>query len=72
MQEKTFWLDTIEIPAPATRQFPQRVDVAVIGAGFRRRTLVQTAHMNRGTANLGCASTAKASAPSMPASCDER
>jgi glycine/D-amino acid oxidase-like deaminating enzyme len=34
MQEKTFWLDTVEIPAPAPREFPQRVDVAVIGAGF--------------------------------------
>jgi len=34
MQEKTFWLDTVEIPAPAPRQFPQRVDVAIIGAGF--------------------------------------
>jgi len=34
MQEKTFWLDTIEIPAPAPREFPQRADVAIIGAGF--------------------------------------
>jgi glycine/D-amino acid oxidase-like deaminating enzyme len=34
MQEKTFWLDTIEIPAPAPREFPQRVDVAIIGAGY--------------------------------------
>ena len=34
MQEKTFWLDTAEIPAPAPREFPQRVDVAIIGAGF--------------------------------------
>jgi len=34
MQEKTFWLDTVEIPAPAPRQFPQRVDVAIIGAGY--------------------------------------
>jgi glycine/D-amino acid oxidase-like deaminating enzyme len=34
MQEKTFWLDTVEIPAPAPREFPQRVDVAIIGAGF--------------------------------------
>jgi glycine/D-amino acid oxidase-like deaminating enzyme len=34
MQEKTFWLDTIEIPAPAPRDFPQRVDVAIIGAGY--------------------------------------
>jgi glycine/D-amino acid oxidase-like deaminating enzyme len=34
MIEKTFWLDTVEIPAPAPREFPNRVDVAVIGAGF--------------------------------------
>jgi len=34
MQEKTFWLGTIEIPAPSPRDFPQRVDVAIIGAGF--------------------------------------
>src|SRR3984893_4696359 len=34
MREKTFWLDTVEIPAPAPREFPQRVDVAIIGAGF--------------------------------------
>src|SRR5713226_4854336 len=34
MQEKTFWLDTIEIPPPAPHEFPQRVDVAIIGAGF--------------------------------------
>src|SRR5258707_10678914 len=34
MQEKTFWLDTVEIPAAVTRELPQRVDVAIIGAGF--------------------------------------
>ena len=34
MQEKTFWLDTVEIPAATPRDFPQRVDVANIGAGF--------------------------------------
>lgn len=34
MQEKTFWLDTVEIPAATPRDFPQRVDVAIIGAGF--------------------------------------
>src|SRR5580765_3104434 len=34
MQERTFWLDTVKIPAPTTRDFPQRVDVAIIGAGF--------------------------------------
>jgi len=34
MQEKTFWLDTVEIPVAVTRELPQRVDVAIIGAGF--------------------------------------
>jgi glycine/D-amino acid oxidase-like deaminating enzyme len=34
INEKTFWLDTVDIPVPAAREFPQRVDVAVIGAGF--------------------------------------
>ena len=34
MQEKTFWLDTVDIPAATPRDFPQRADVAVIGAGF--------------------------------------
>src|ERR1700682_6354288 len=32
--EKPFWLDTVEIPTPAPHEFPQRVDVAIIGAGF--------------------------------------
>jgi glycine/D-amino acid oxidase-like deaminating enzyme len=34
LNEKTFWLDTVELPVPAPHEFPQRVDVAVIGAGF--------------------------------------
>jgi glycine/D-amino acid oxidase-like deaminating enzyme len=34
MQEKTFWLNTVEIPTPARQEFPNRVDVAIIGAGF--------------------------------------
>jgi glycine/D-amino acid oxidase-like deaminating enzyme len=34
MQEKTFWLDIVEIPTAVTRELPQRVDVAIIGAGF--------------------------------------
>ena len=33
-KEKTFWLDTVEIPNAARQEFPERVDVAVIGAGF--------------------------------------
>src|SRR5258706_8200317 len=34
INEKTFWLDTVDVPSPAPHEFPQRVDVAVIGAGF--------------------------------------
>jgi glycine/D-amino acid oxidase-like deaminating enzyme len=34
LREKTFWLETVDMPAPAPRAFPDRVDVAVIGAGF--------------------------------------
>jgi len=34
INEKTFWLETVEISAPVARDFPQHVDVAVIGAGF--------------------------------------
>jgi glycine/D-amino acid oxidase-like deaminating enzyme len=34
INEKTFWLETIEIPTPVARDFPQHVDVAIIGAGF--------------------------------------
>jgi glycine/D-amino acid oxidase-like deaminating enzyme len=34
IREKTFWLDTVEMPVPATQPLPERVDVAVIGAGF--------------------------------------
>ena len=34
INEKTFWLDTVEMPVPARHDFPERVDVAVIGAGF--------------------------------------
>jgi len=42
MQEKTFWLDTIAIPAPRVRDFPQRVDVAIIGAGFTGLSAART------------------------------
>src|SRR5260221_10627746 len=31
---ENFWLETVDIPTPAPYEFPQRVDVAVIGAGF--------------------------------------
>ena len=42
MQEKTFWLDTVEIPRPAQREFPERVDVAVIGAGYTGLSAART------------------------------
>jgi glycine/D-amino acid oxidase-like deaminating enzyme len=41
-KEKTFWLDTVEIPAPAPHEFPQRVDVAIIGAGFTGLSAART------------------------------
>src|SRR6266404_7954506 len=31
---ENFWLETVDIPTPAPYEFPQRVDVAVAGAGF--------------------------------------
>jgi glycine/D-amino acid oxidase-like deaminating enzyme len=42
IHEKTFWLDTVEIPVPGPREFPQRVDVAVIGAGFTGLSAART------------------------------
>jgi glycine/D-amino acid oxidase-like deaminating enzyme len=42
INEKTFWLETVEIPTPAQRDFPQRVDVAVIGAGFTGLSAART------------------------------
>jgi len=34
IQEKTFWLETVQMPLIAERPLPEHVDVAVIGAGF--------------------------------------
>jgi len=42
MQEKTFWLDTVTIPTPIARDFPQQVDVAIIGAGFTGLSAART------------------------------
>ena len=42
IKEKTFWLDTVEIPAPARQEFPDCVDVAVIGAGFTGLSAART------------------------------
>ncbi len=41
-KEKTFWLDIVDIPAPTPREFPQGVDVAVIGAGFTGLSAART------------------------------
>jgi len=42
IREKTFWLDTVEMPVPAQQDFPERVDVAVIGAGFTGLSAART------------------------------
>jgi glycine/D-amino acid oxidase-like deaminating enzyme len=42
IREKTFWLDTVELPVPAERDFPERVDVAVIGGGFTGLSAART------------------------------
>ena len=42
IKEETFWLETVEIPTPAEREFPERVDVAVIGAGFTGLSAART------------------------------
>jgi glycine/D-amino acid oxidase-like deaminating enzyme len=42
IKEKTFWLDTVEMPSPAQQEFPERVDVAVIGAGFTGLSAART------------------------------
>src|SRR5208283_466432 len=33
-QELNYWLTTVQMPAPPAQPLPERVDVAVIGAGF--------------------------------------
>jgi glycine/D-amino acid oxidase-like deaminating enzyme len=42
IREQTFWLDTVEMPMPKARAFPDRVDVAVIGAGFTGLSAART------------------------------
>jgi len=41
-QEKNFWLTTVEMPQMAVRPLPERVDVAVIGAGFTGLSAART------------------------------
>src|SRR5580704_10859302 len=42
IREKTFWLDTAEMPALPQQPLPDRVDVAVIGAGFTGLSAART------------------------------
>jgi glycine/D-amino acid oxidase-like deaminating enzyme len=42
IQQKTFWLDTVDMPVPASQPLPTRVDVAVIGAGFTGLSAART------------------------------
>jgi glycine/D-amino acid oxidase-like deaminating enzyme len=42
IREKTFWLDTVEMPAIAQRSLPECVDVAVIGGGFTGLSAART------------------------------
>jgi len=42
IREKTFWLDTAEMPALPQQPLPERVDVAVIGAGFTGLSAART------------------------------
>ena len=34
IQEKNFWLTTVEMPRVESRPLPERMDVAILGAGF--------------------------------------
>ncbi len=42
IREKTFWLDTMEMPAPPPLPLPHSVDVAVLGAGFTGLSAART------------------------------
>jgi glycine/D-amino acid oxidase-like deaminating enzyme len=42
IREKTFWLDTVEMPAAPALPLPQSVDVAVLGAGFTGLSAART------------------------------
>jgi len=42
VQEKNFWLTTAEMPSVAQRPLPQRVDVAILGAGFTGLSAART------------------------------
>src|ERR1700676_1566005 len=42
LQEQNYWLTTTEIPNIESRRLPERVDVAVIGAGFTGLSAART------------------------------
>jgi hypothetical protein len=56
--EKNFWLTTVEAPRVAVCELPERVDVAVIGAGFTglsaARTLARGGARGGGTGSGEC------------------
>src|SRR5215475_945259 len=41
-QEKNFWLTTVEMPQIAVQSLPEKVDVAVLGAGFTGLSAART------------------------------
>ncbi len=42
VQEKNFWLTTVEMPSVAQQPLPERVDVAILGAGFTGLSAART------------------------------
>ncbi len=42
VQEKNFWLTTVEMPRVAPQPLPERVDVAILGAGFTGLSAART------------------------------
>jgi glycine/D-amino acid oxidase-like deaminating enzyme len=42
IQERTFWLDTVMMPKPSSRPLFERVEVAVVGAGFTGLSAART------------------------------
>ena len=49
--ERNFWLTTVEAAPVTVRELPERVDVAVIGAGFTGLSAART--LARGGARVG-------------------
>ncbi len=42
IQEHNYWLTTLQMPAPLAQPLPERVDVAVVGAGFTGLSAART------------------------------